>query len=138
MCKDCKCNTISSYAKLDLHKPLQTRDGIPVRFIGELEGEGVDFYPLIFAIKNEEGNEYICKRKRNGAVYNNDKPSTVDIVNVPQEKWGLIRRSGNSPIGAFEVWPNSFISEETAYKYLVSNMFMKGYGWFVFRLPDNI
>lgn len=65
---------------LDLTKPVQTRDGRPVR-IYRTDGSGIR--PIHGAIKNSEGHEYVAQWYANGRHYGDTIKSSCDLVNVP-------------------------------------------------------
>ena len=69
-----------SAKKLDLTKPLQTSDGRPVRYLGEVRGPN----PLVFAIVNHGYNDTVISRGYDGLLDNNREATT--IINTPPPK----------------------------------------------------
>lgn len=88
MCDKCKCECTCK-PKLDLTKPMQTRDGRPARYIGRLNQSAND-EPLVFAVQVKSGREIAVTRLETGHYY---RPGTSsisehhnDIINVPEKK----------------------------------------------------
>lgn len=83
--------------ELDLTKPLQTRDGRKVRLLCD---DFKDDLPLVFAVTNEGGNEFMARRPLAVAGYKSDNdiinvPATRDVwVNVYSTDTGLISMQG--------------------------------------------
>lgn len=65
---------------LDLTKPVQTRDGRPVRYLGTLEGR---IRPLIFAVPMKGKGEFGVTRYPDGQVRRYSK-GDGDIINTPE------------------------------------------------------
>lgn len=70
--------------KLDLNKPVQTRDGRPVRIIcTDKKGD----YPLVALIpQTNTSNEEVCTYSLDGYYYKNEAQCDSDLVNVPEQK----------------------------------------------------
>lgn len=66
---------------LNLDKPMQTRDGRDVRYLGRLEGDLT--FPLVFAVGSGRGYETNANRDENG-LYIQGSATPHDIVNVPE------------------------------------------------------
>lgn len=88
------------------NKPVQTRDGREARIIAsDVQAE----YPIIAAIKNVDGSEFIETYKVDGAspyascyTYCED---VVDLVNVPEKKFARVL---TTPRGALRVSGRTF------------------------------
>lgn len=65
---------------LDLSKPVQTRDGRPVRILCTDARKAL--YPIIGLIQYQDGSEALSTWA-DGGVYNLPKESAWDLVNVP-------------------------------------------------------
>lgn len=92
----CNCNkaaedsTNGQKASVDLTKPVQTRDGRPVRILCT-DKKGSD-YPIIALVENSPGREVTASFTMGGKLNMNDLgPSHNDLVNVPAKvvsaKW---------------------------------------------------
>lgn len=74
---------VENMTKLDLHKPVQTRDGRPVRLI--CTNKKGDF-PLVGLVLKNNGDEEVITFSNNGLYYENGPECISDLVNVPERK----------------------------------------------------
>lgn len=68
--------------KLDITKPVQTRDGRPVRILcTDKKGN----YPVVGLVTNNDGSETVNSYRHDG-VYYSAGVSDADLVNAPERK----------------------------------------------------
>jgi hypothetical protein len=71
--------------KIDITKPVRTRDGRSVRILcTDKKGN----YPIVGLVTNEDGSETVCSYRLDGVYYSAGE-SGCDLVNVPVrvERW---------------------------------------------------
>jgi hypothetical protein len=67
--------------KIDLTKPVQTRDGRPARVVSE---KGVGAFPVLALITAPDGSEHILRYTPAGNIMLAPGQSADDLVNVPE------------------------------------------------------
>lgn len=91
--------------KLDVTKPCQMRNGIPVTYLGKLENDGCIQLIFKFTIN---GIERTTRVYEDGRYLNRDKDSDYDVLQIVEkrEAWVVIRpsskRSGKTIIDSFD------------------------------------
>lgn len=68
--------------KVDLSKPVQTRDGRPARVVSE---KGIGAFPVLAVVVAEDGSEHMGRFTPAGNVMLAPGQSVDDLVNVPEE-----------------------------------------------------
>lgn len=91
--------------KLDVTKPCQMRNGVPVTYLGKLENEGN--VELIFKFARG-GIERTTRVYEDGKYLNRDKDSEYDILQIVEKRevWAVLRpsskRSGKTILDSFD------------------------------------
>lgn len=83
--------------KLDLTKPVQTRDGRPARILATDVRHAI--YPVVAVVTHPDGGEAIIVATREGHYFSDySHPSHLDLMNVPETKvlelWVVVHSCG--------------------------------------------
>ena len=98
--------------KLDLNKPVQTRNGKKVRILCTDRKSKSDIYPIIVLILMADGVEATQRYRKDGTYLSVGSSGGHDLINVPTQYWVNIYPDDDNNIGRF--WKNKQDADEFA------------------------